>query len=74
MRLFDNLTEREEEILTLVAHGEANKMIAHNLSISVFTVQNHIQKVFERLEVQSRTQAASKYWQRVSQSQLRRND
>jgi DNA-binding NarL/FixJ family response regulator len=74
MRLFENLTSREEEILALVANGRENKAIASTLCISVFTVQNHMQSLFERLDVRNRTEAASKYWQRVAQSQLRQND
>ncbi|MBI5301131.1 MAG: response regulator transcription factor [Chloroflexi bacterium] len=68
MRLFDNLTEREEEVLALVANGQDNKAIASTLCISRFTVQNHMQNLFDRLEVRNRTEAASKYWQRIGQS------
>ena len=64
MALFDQLTPREEEILALVANGWENKAIACELKISVFTVQNHLQNIFERLEVQNRTQASSKYWRK----------
>lgn len=71
MHLFDNLTEREEQVLALVADGRENKSIASTLSISVFTVQNHMQNLFERLDVRNRTEAASKYWQRIAQSQIR---
>jgi DNA-binding NarL/FixJ family response regulator len=73
MHLFDNLTEREEQVLALVADGRENKAIANTLCISVFTVQNHMQNLFERLEVRNRTEAASRYWQRVAQSQFRQN-
>ncbi len=73
MRLFDNLTEWEEEVLALVAGGRENKAIASTLSISVFTVQNHIQNLLERLDVQNRTEAASLYWQRLARSKFRQN-
>src|SRR5262245_59514662 len=66
MLLFDQLTRREEEILALVANGYQNIAIAHTLDISVYTVQNHLQNLFKRLGVRNRTQAASKYWQRVA--------
>jgi two-component system, NarL family, response regulator LiaR len=65
MRLFHQLTEREEEILALVANGYENKTIAQELHISVFTVQTHLQNLFEHLGVRNRTEAASKYWQTV---------
>lgn len=74
MRLFVNLTDREEEILALVASGQANKTIASTLCISRFTVQNHMQNLFDRLEVRNRTEAAGKYWQRVAHSQFRQSD
>ena len=73
MHLFDNLTEREEQVLSLVADGRENKTIASTLSISVFTVQNHMQNLFERLDVRNRTEAASKYWQQLAQTQFRQN-
>lgn len=59
------LTHREIEILALVAHGKENKVIARELQISVFTVQNHIQNLFERLGTHNRTEAASLYWQTI---------
>lgn len=73
MSLFNNLTEREEQVLTLVADGQENKAIASTLSISVFTVQNHIQNLFERLDVRNRTEAARKYWQHMAQAQFQQN-
>ncbi len=73
MRLLNQLTEREEEILALVANGYENKAIASELRISVFTVQNHMQNLFERLGVQNRTQAASQYWQQLADSRMNQN-
>lgn len=73
MRLFDQLTQREEEILILVASGRENKAIANTLNISVFTVQTHIHNLFERLGVQNRTQAASLYWQHSVYSRTAEN-
>lgn len=73
MHLFNNLTKREEEVLALVADGRENKAIASTLCISVFTVQNHMQNLFGRLDVRNRTEAASKYWQQIAQSQFRQN-
>lgn len=73
MSLFDQLTQREEEILALVANGCENKAIARALNISVFTVQTHIRNLCGRLGVHNRTQAASVYWRRLAQSRMANN-
>jgi DNA-binding NarL/FixJ family response regulator len=52
------LTGREEEILALVAQGLPNKLIARRLEISERTVKGHLTRVFERIGVTDRTQAA----------------
>ena len=52
------LTEREKEVLSLIAQGESNKNIAHKLFISEKTVKNHITSIFRKLKVEDRTQAA----------------
>jgi DNA-binding NarL/FixJ family response regulator len=54
----DALTERETEVLRLVAQGHSNKEIAHMLVIGEKTVKTHVSNVLEKLNVQSRTQAA----------------
>jgi DNA-binding NarL/FixJ family response regulator len=54
----ERLTERETEILRFVAAGLANKEIARRLRISEKTVKVHLNNVFGKLGVQSRTQAA----------------
>lgn len=54
----ERLTARETEILKFVAGGLANKEIARRLSISEKTVKVHLNNVFGKLGVQSRTQAA----------------
>jgi DNA-binding NarL/FixJ family response regulator len=52
------LTGREVEVLRLVRQGLANKQIARRLGISERTVKAHLTSVFQRLEVNDRTQAA----------------
>jgi len=52
------LTEREQEILRLVAQGLANKEIAYRLGISQNTVKVHLRNIFSKTNLQSRTEAA----------------
>ena len=52
------LTEREMEVLKLLARGQANKQIARNLYIGEKTVKTHVGKILMKLSVRSRTQAA----------------
>jgi DNA-binding NarL/FixJ family response regulator len=52
------LTERETDVLRLVARGKANKEIASDLGIGEKTVKTHVSNVLAKLGVQSRTQAA----------------
>jgi NarL family two-component system response regulator LiaR len=51
------LTERETEVLRLLAQGQANKQIARSLSIAEKTVKVHVSNILGKLGVQSRTQA-----------------
>jgi DNA-binding NarL/FixJ family response regulator len=52
------LTERETEVLRLLARGRANKQIASSLFVSEKTVKAHVSSILMKLGVQSRTQAA----------------
>lgn len=54
----ETLTERETEVLRLVAEGKANKEIAHRLHLSEGTVKTHVSIILAKLGLQSRTQAA----------------
>jgi len=60
----ERLTSREQEILALLAQGRLNKEIGDELGISVNTVGNHVQHIYEKLHVQSRTAAAAKFFGR----------
>jgi len=52
------LSDRELEVLRLVANGDSNKIIALKLFISEKTVKNHLTNIFQKLDVTDRTQAA----------------
>src|ERR687885_1069331 len=56
-RAFPELTEREEEILSLVAQGKTNQEIARQLYVSLKTVRNHISNILLKLQVADRAQA-----------------
>jgi DNA-binding NarL/FixJ family response regulator len=55
---WDELTPRELDILKLIAKGESNREIAEALYITEKTVKNHITRIFDRLNLRDRTQAA----------------
>jgi DNA-binding NarL/FixJ family response regulator len=57
--LATELTEREHEVLTLLAHGRDQAEIAAELYISEKTVETHIQRVLSKLDVHSRAQAVA---------------
>ena len=54
----ETLTERETEVLRLLAQGRSNKEIAHDLTIGEKTVKTHVSNILSKLSVPSRTQAA----------------
>lgn len=53
------LTEREQEVAQLLASGRSNSDIAAELSLSIYTVKNHVSHILNKLQVKSRTQAAA---------------
>ncbi|RHW39443.1 DNA-binding response regulator [Lysinibacillus yapensis] len=55
--LYEQLTEREMEVLLLVAQGKTNQDIADELFIALKTVKTHVSNILAKLEVQDRTQA-----------------
>ncbi|RRO22215.1 response regulator transcription factor [Pectobacterium aquaticum] len=52
------LSERQHEVLQLIASGASNKQISRTLNISAGTVKSHLESIFRRLNVRNRTQAA----------------
>jgi two-component system, NarL family, response regulator LiaR len=54
----DTLTERETDVLQLLARGASNKEIARDLSLGEKTVKTHVSNILSKFGVQSRTQAA----------------
>lgn len=55
--LFPTLTEREREILVLIAQGKNNAAIAHELFLSPKTIANHVSNIFAKLQVADRSEA-----------------
>jgi NarL family two-component system response regulator LiaR len=60
---FTALTEREMEVLKLIAKGLSNDQIADQLVISVGTVKGHVSNILSKLHLVDRTQAAAYAWQ-----------
>jgi DNA-binding NarL/FixJ family response regulator len=56
-RTFPELSEREEEVLSLVAKGKSNQQIATELFVSLKTVRNHVSNILLKLQVADRAQA-----------------
>ncbi len=56
--LHDDLTNREKEVLLLIAEGKSNQEIADELFITLKTVKTHVSNILAKLEVEDRTQAA----------------
>lgn len=54
------LSEREQEVLSLLVHGMSNQQMATKLCLSAETVKTHMRRIMEKLSVSDRTQAAVK--------------
>ena len=61
---FQTLTEQELRILTLVAEGASNKDIAADLNLSERTIKNYLSIIFQKLQVNNRTEAAIQGYER----------
>ena len=61
---FTALTEREMEVLKLIAKGYSNEKIAEQLVISLGTVKGHVSNILSKLHLVDRTQAAVYAWQK----------
>lgn len=62
-----HLSQRQREILQLLAAGDSNKQISRTLNISTGTVKAHLESLYRRLDVKNRTQAAMVF-HRVSET------
>lgn len=58
------LSDREKEVLGLLSRGQLYKQIADNLGITLDTVRKHLQSIYQKLHVHSRTEAVVKYLQK----------
>lgn len=58
--VFPELTEREREILDLIAQGKSNVQIADQLVLSLKTIRNHVSNIFNKLQVADRAAAIAK--------------
>lgn len=59
---FPELTERELEILDLLASGLLNKEIADQIHVSIDTVKSHVRSIYSKLQVRTRTEAVIHYF------------
>ncbi|HKI52487.1 MAG TPA: response regulator transcription factor [Anaerolineales bacterium] len=74
--LFTELTERELDVLRLIAKGMTNSQIAENLVISENTVKGHVSNILSKLHLADRTQVAVYAWQSgiVNKEQMKKTE
>jgi DNA-binding NarL/FixJ family response regulator len=60
----ENLSEREQQVLDLLSQGLMYKEIAEKLGISYETVHTYIRRIYEKLQVRTRTEAVAKFLRR----------
>lgn len=63
------ITEREREVLALVAQGQRNRDIAEALGCTPTTIKNHIAHILAKLDCHTRTQAAAVWWKAETSGQ-----
>lgn len=63
-QIFTDLTDRELDVLKLIANGLSNSQIAEKLFISEYTVKGHVSNILSKLHLADRTQVAVYAWQR----------
>jgi DNA-binding NarL/FixJ family response regulator len=61
------LTRRERDVLQLIAKGLSNKLIARELGLSVHTTKHHVSRLFDRIDVASRLEAAVWFMKGIEQ-------
>jgi DNA-binding NarL/FixJ family response regulator len=54
-----NLTNKEQEVLTLLSEGNSYKMVADKMAVTYFTVNAHVKKIYQKLQVHSVSEAVS---------------
>ncbi len=60
----ENLTNREQEVLDFLSQGFLYKEIAEKLGISYETVHTYVRRIYEKLQVRTRTEAVAKFLRR----------
>jgi len=60
-RELENLSPREQEVLELLAQGFLYKEIADRLAVSYATIRTHVERIYQKLRVRSRSQAVARY-------------
>lgn len=65
MRRFNELTQREQEVLGLLGNGMSNQEIAERLYIEHGTVKNHVHRILKKLNASNRHEAAAAYMMRL---------
>ena len=65
MRRFNELTQREQEVLGLLGSGMSNQEIAERLYIEHGTVKNHVHRILKKLNATNRHEAAAAYMLRL---------
>ena len=63
-REMENLSPREQEVLDLLAQGFLYKEIADRLAVSYATIRTHVERIYQKLRVRSRSQAVAQYHRR----------